>query len=186
MQAFSGPSQAILRNLLLSDYADLGRRLARRLGSSDLAAEALQETYLRLERLRDIGPMRNPKAYLLRMAFNVAADRRRAESRRLTSADVDSLLDIADDSPDPCQTVEGRSEIDALQRAIDEMPPRRRDIFLAARIGDVPHRDLAERFGVTVRTIEIELKSAVEHCAARLGRRWQPKFGPRPREASSD
>ncbi|MDC7787017.1 RNA polymerase sigma factor [Rhodoplanes sp. TEM] len=179
-------NRAILRELLVEHYHDLGRQLAQRLGSMELAREALQETFLRLERIGDIGPMRSPKAYLLRIALNVAIDGRRAESRRLTDDEVDSLLALPDDSPDPYRTIEARSDVEALKRAIAELPQRRRDILVAARVGDVSHRDLAERFGVSVRTIEIELKSAVEHCAARLGRKWKRRFGPRPRDASSE
>ncbi|WP_082416884.1 RNA polymerase sigma factor [Blastochloris viridis] len=182
----SESGSAVLRDLFLADYKELGRQLTCRLGSMDLAGDVLHETFLRLEKLGEIGPMHNPKAYLLRIALNIASDRRRAERRRLTDAEVDTLLDIADESPDPCRSVEAKSDLEALERAILELPPRRRDIFVAARLGDVSHRDLAVRFGVTVRTIEIELKSAVEHCAARLGREWKPRFGPRPRESSSE
>ncbi|NVO17999.1 MAG: RNA polymerase sigma factor [Rhodoplanes sp.] len=177
-------NRKILRDLLISDYNDLGRQLAHRLGSIELAREALQDTFLRLERIADVGQMRSPKAYLLRIALNIAIDRRRAESRHLTAAEVDSLLSLPDESPDPCRTLEARSDLELLTRAIDELPQRCREIFLAARVGDVPHRDLAERFGVSVRTIEIELKTAVEHCAARLGRKWKRRFGPRPRDTS--
>jgi DNA-directed RNA polymerase specialized sigma24 family protein len=43
-----------LRSLLLAEYVDFDRRLTRRLGSPDLASEALNETYLRLARMRSI------------------------------------------------------------------------------------------------------------------------------------
>lgn len=176
----------VLRDLFLANYETLGRHLAWRLGSVDFASDVLHETFLRLERLGEVGQLHNPKAYLLRIALNIATDHRRAENRRLTGDEVDSLLAIADESPDPSRTVAARLELEALERAIAELPSRRRAMFVAARLGDVSHRDLAARFGVTVRTVEIELKAAVEHCAARLGRTWKPRFGPRPRESSSD
>ena len=60
-----------LRTLLLAEYVDFDRRLTRRLGSPDLASEALNETYLRLEGMRELGPVRSPKAYLFRIAPRV-------------------------------------------------------------------------------------------------------------------
>jgi len=66
------PTKGVLRNLLLSSYEDLANWLTRRLGSQELAREALQETYLRLERGNEIGPVHSPKAYLLRTAINIA------------------------------------------------------------------------------------------------------------------
>jgi len=173
----------ILRELLLAEYATFDRRLARRLGSAELASEVLHETYLRLEAIDEIAEVRNPKAYLFRIALNVANDRRRAESRRLTSGEIDSLLDVPDDRPDAARIVEDRSEIELLKRTIAELPDRRRQVLLLSRVEAMPNREIAELLGVTVRTIEMDLKQAVEHCAERMKRPSRDKFGflfPRP------
>jgi RNA polymerase sigma-70 factor (ECF subfamily) len=170
-------SVATLRAVLLADFNDFEGRLTRRLGSADLACDVLQETYLRLEGIREIGPVRSPKGYLFRIALNIANDRRRAESRRLTVDEVDRLLDIPDDRPDAARVMEDRSEVEMLRRAIAELPERRRKVLVLARVEGVPNREIAERLGVTVRTVEIDLKQAVEHCAERLKRRLPDKFG---------
>ena len=167
---------ADLRKLLLADYSGLDRRLTRRLGSADFASDVLQETYLRLEGMKDIGPVRSPKAYLFEIALNIANDRKRAESRRLTVDEVDRLLEIPDDRPDAARVLEDRSEIERLRSAIAELPERRRQVLLLSRVEGMPNREIAKLFGVTVRTIEIDLKQAVEHCAERLQRRSPAKF----------
>ncbi|MET4169522.1 RNA polymerase sigma factor (sigma-70 family) [Bradyrhizobium sp. LA6.1] len=166
-----------LRTLLLAEYVDFDRRLTRRLGSSDLASEALNETYLRLEGMRGLGPVRSPKAYLFRIALNIAADRRRAEKRRLTVDEVDALLEIPDDRPDAARVIEDRSEVNLLRHAIAELPERRRRVLMLSRIDGMPNREIAALLGVTVRTVETDLKQAVEHCADRLKRPVRTKFG---------
>lgn len=166
-----------LRSLLLAEYVDFDRRLTRRLGSPDLASEALNETYLRLAGMREIGPVRSPKAYLFRIALNIAIDRRRAEKRRLTADEVDSLLEIPDDRPDAARVIEDRSDVELLQRAIAELPERRRRVLMLSRIEGLPNREIAALLGVTVRTVETDLKQAVEHCAERLKRPARDKFG---------
>jgi len=166
-----------LRTLLLAEYVDFDRRLTRRLGSSDLASEALNETYLRLEGMRELGPVRSPKAYLFRIALNIAADRRRAEKRRLTVDEVDALLEIPDDRPDAARVIEDRSEVNLLRHAITELPERRRRVLMLSRIDGMPNREIAALLGVTVRTVETDLKQAVEHCADRLKRPVRTKFG---------
>lgn len=165
-----------LRTLLLAEYVDFDRRLTRRLGSPDLASEALNETYLRLESMRELGEVRSPKAYLFRIALNIAADRRRAEKRRLTSDEVDALLDIPDDRPDAARVIEDRSEVNLLRHAIAELPERRRRVLTLSRIDGMPNREIAVLLGVTVRTVETDLKQAVEHCADRL-KQPRGKFG---------
>jgi RNA polymerase sigma-70 factor (ECF subfamily) len=166
-----------LRDLLLADYSGIDRRLTRRLGSADLASDVLQETYLRIEAMNDVGSIQSPKAYLFRIALNIANDRRRAESRRLTAHEIDGLLDIPDDRPDPEREAEDRSEVGQLRRAIAELPERRRIVLTLSRIDGLSHREIAARLGVTVRTVETDLKQAIEHCAERLKRPVPVKFG---------
>lgn len=166
-----------LRSLLLTEYVDFDRRLTRRLGSPDLASEALNETYLRLQGMREIGDVRSPKAYLFRIALNIANDRRRAEKRRLTVDEVDSLLEIPDDRPDAARVIEDRSDVNLLRRAIAELPERRRRVLTLSRIEGMPNREIAALLGVTVRTVETDLKQAIEHCAERLKRPARGKFG---------
>jgi RNA polymerase sigma-70 factor, ECF subfamily len=177
-------SRATLRHLLLAGYDDLKRRLTRRLGSAELAGEALQDAFLRLECAPNIGVVRSPQAYLFRMAFNLAINRQTAENRRLSPVALDALLGFADDSPGPARTAEARSEIEALKRALAELPARRREIFLASWVEEISHSEIARRFGVSLRTIQIELKYAVEHCALRLDRNMTKKFADRPRRLS--
>lgn len=177
-------SRATLRHLLLAGYDDLKRRLARRLGSAELAGEALQDTFLRLECAPNIGVVRSPEAYLFRMAFNLAINRRTVENRRLSPIAIDALLGFADESPGPARTAEARSEIEALKRALAELPARRREIFLASWVEEVPHGEIAKRFGVSLRTVQIELRLAVEYCALRLDRSVKKKFADRPRRLS--
>jgi RNA polymerase sigma-70 factor (ECF subfamily) len=160
-----------LRRLLVDRYDDLRIRLARRLGSAELAAETLQATYLRLDRTHDANSIRNPEAYLYRVALNVAADHRQAAQRQLGLAETEALRHLDDDELDPARVVEARAEIGALARALDELPPRCKAIFLAARLHDQPHSEIAAHFGISVRMIERELKRALEHCRARLDRR---------------
>lgn len=162
-------SRATLINLLLTGYEDLKRRLSRRLGSTDIAADALQDTFLRLHSSVEIGPIKSPRAYILRIATRLAADRRRVELLGGPS-ETELSLDIVDDAPDPERIVEARSEIEVLKRGMMEMPPRRRDILLAVSIDETPSATLAKRFGVTKRTIQTELKLALIHCAKQLDR----------------
>jgi RNA polymerase sigma-70 factor (ECF subfamily) len=174
-----------LSSVLLADYRDFFDGLKRRLGSADLAREALQETFLHLDRVPQTKPVHRPKSYLYRIAVNIAIDRRRGEARRLTIGGVEALVDIADPTPNPEQIVEARSEVEYLKRAVAELPQRRREILLAARLDDVPNREIAKRYGVTVRTIEIELNAAVAHCASRLERRLALRYGSVPAGSSS-
>ena len=119
-------SLAVLRDFMLQRYDDLKARLTRRLGCADMASDALQDTWLRLEGKDELGPVDSPGAYLLRMAVNVAVDQQRAENRRLTSSEAEALLALPDPAPGPAQTAQGREELDTLVRVMGELSERQR------------------------------------------------------------
>jgi len=170
---------AALRDLLVDRYDKFQLRLAKRLRSTDLANETLQETWLRLARNGNAGTLRSPEAYLFRVALNVAADARDSQERRLNYSEIEPLLVLDEDELDPERFAEARSEISALADAVDELSPRRRAIFIMARVDDLPHRVIAERTGLSIRMVDRELRKALDHCGERLGRKVVTPFGPR-------
>jgi RNA polymerase sigma-70 factor (ECF subfamily) len=160
--------RAFLRQLLVSSYDELKRRLTRRFGSPDEATEVLHEIWLRLGQVAEIGAIQRPQSYLYRMALNVAADRHRSGSRWSDKAEVEALLRADDDQLDPEHIVSMRSELAALERSLAQLPSRRRAIFVAALVEELSYRDIAKRFGMSLRSVEREMAQAFDHCGKNL------------------
>jgi RNA polymerase sigma factor (sigma-70 family) len=178
---------AVLRRLLVDDYLGLKERLARRFGSADFATEVLHEAWLRLdgpEASPSTAAVHNPKAYLYRVALNVATDRRRVDKSWLGKAELEALFQRAQDDLDPARIAEARAELYALAQALEGLSPRRRAIFVAARLEQLPHKAIAERQGVTVRVVDRELKAALDHFSKVLNKKSIPRRGPRPHDPS--
>ncbi len=157
-----------LRDVLVESYADLERRLTRRLRSSELARDALQDTYLRLERGGRIGPVAHPLGYVLRIAINLARDRQRAEKGLASAEQIEAAMDIPDEHPDPSRTAEAKADLAIVERTLATMTARRRAIFLAAWKEHLTSREIARRYDLSIRLIDLELKRAREQCAAAL------------------
>src|SRR5262249_24098719 len=149
-----------------------------------IAQEILHETWLHLHREDEGEVIGNSAGYLMRTAIHLAADRRRKVSRRASRFEISAVLDMADDRMGPLEQVEGRQEVAALERALDELTPRQRTILLASRLEGTSLRRIADQLGISQRMVEIELKLALEQCASRLDRKLTRRFGPRPRETS--
>jgi RNA polymerase sigma-70 factor (ECF subfamily) len=158
---------AALRQLFLESYNDLKARLTRQLGSADLAGDALQDTWLRLARTESVVSVSSPRSYLYRIVLNVAQDNRRTEKRHLTVAEITGLLDVADGMPDPAQVTEARSDLEAFEKVLAELPPRRRAILLAARLDNLQLQEIADRLGISLRLVSKELRLAHEYCVSR-------------------
>lgn len=171
-----------LRGQLVENYNGLIKKLTRRLGSADFAHEALHETFLRLERVTDAVPVRSPTDYIFRTAVNIAKDRQKAQNYRVSASEIDVLLDVCDDGPDPARIAEARSDIEAFKRALAELPPRPREVLRCISIEGHPAHEVAARLNVSVRTVESDLKLALSHCADSLDHTLRARRGgPRPR-----
>lgn len=178
-QEVTDVNQVRLRCELVNNYEDLVRNLTRRLGSSDFAYEALHETFLRLDRVVDVVAVRSPADYIFRIAVNVAKDRRKAQNHRVSAASIDAVLDIFDDKADPARVVEARSEIEALKRALAELPRRPREVLHSISIEGQAVREVAARLDVSIRTVEGDLKMALRHCSDRLDHKLIHRLGGR-------
>ena len=160
----------LLRSVLIERYEQIKHGLTIQLGNVEVASDALHEVWLRLQRGSHVaGPVVNPQAYLVRMGVNLAIDVRRTQSRMLSAEDLQELMHVIPDSaPGPAQVTESLSEMEALMAAVNQMPARRREILILVRWEHWPQREVAKRLGVSLRTVESELKTAQEYCAARL------------------
>jgi RNA polymerase sigma-70 factor (ECF subfamily) len=174
----------LLRRVFLLGYDDLKLRLTRRLGSVELASDALQDTWIRLERASSIGPVLSPRPYILRVAYNIALKRLRRERDMVTLEEAREALDFVDAAPDPAKVTEARAELILLRQAAEELTPRQRDILFAVRLDGVPVREIALRHGISERLVALELKRAVLRCSQRVDRKAVQRFGPRFVEVS--
>jgi RNA polymerase sigma-70 factor (ECF subfamily) len=166
-----GSVRQLLRDHYLLGYDELKSRLTQRLGSAELASEALQDAWLRLERALPDGPIERPYSYLLRIAYNFGLRRSQRAKATLTLDAARAALNLADETPDPARILESRSDFEILKQAIGELTPRRRDILLASRLEGAPMHEIAARHGISQRMAERELRSALVHCAERVGRK---------------
>jgi RNA polymerase sigma-70 factor (ECF subfamily) len=174
-----------LRDQLVRNYQELRRRLVRRLGSADDATEVLHEVYLRLNASDSSATVQNPDAYLYRAALNVAADLRDADRRWIDKASIEALRRRDDCELDPEEIFLAREEWKVLLVALEQLPARRRAIFMAARLEQLRHRQIADRFGVSVDTVDRELKQAFASLAQHFGKSLRSGRGKRPPEPSS-
>lgn len=157
-----------LVSIFMRERAALSRYLTARSGSAEDGEDLTQEAWVRFSR-NSAAALQAPLPYLRRIVRNLAIDHERARKRRrLSGMEIEELLALPDDRPDPEDASRSRSELRRLVKILDELPARRRDILVAARVEGRPHREIAERHGVSTRTVELEIRSAIEYCSQKL------------------
>ncbi|MDP9902453.1 RNA polymerase sigma factor [Variovorax ginsengisoli] len=164
----SEDAPAVLSDYLIRHYDSLKSRAARMLGNRDLASDALQDAWLRVNSKNpDETLIHSPAGYLLRMTVNIALDIQRRQSRSLSLDEVSELTEMADAAPGPEQVVTDRSSIKDLRQHIDRLPKRQRQVVLLVHWENLEQKEVAKRLGVSLRTVESDLKKAHDYLIAR-------------------
>jgi RNA polymerase sigma factor (sigma-70 family) len=158
----------VLRDCLAANYGRLHRRLLRHLGCADLASDCLHDAWLRLGETCVSETVQNPEAYVYRVACNVAIDRLRGErALYFTGASDGELEQLADHAPGPDVVAEARSDLEAMARALQRLPRLYGAILVALRVEEMPRQEVADRYGLSLRTVDTTLRRALECCVRR-------------------
>jgi RNA polymerase sigma-70 factor (ECF subfamily) len=156
-----------LMSVYLRHWKMLRSALKRRIGSHDLAEEAMQETWLRLSRMKDDPAIiRDHQALLLRIAGNIAIDLARRENRHRTRCVSDETLyeAVADSYPSPEVFAIDRDQLRFLALALAELPAKVRKALLFSRCDGLSHYEIAGRLCVSESMVAKYLAQALRHC----------------------
>jgi RNA polymerase sigma factor (sigma-70 family) len=127
--------------------------------------DLVQETYLRVLRTFERGPVRHPRGLLFATARNAALDlhRRRATANTIPITETVALR-VFDHATSASDAACRRQEFDLLASAIAELPPRCREILVLRKFESLSHREIAEKLRISVHTVEAQLTKALHRC----------------------
>jgi RNA polymerase sigma factor (sigma-70 family) len=147
----------------------LRRLISARMGSRTDAEDLLQELWIKLATL-ETGPIANPKAYLHRIALNMANDLVRERVRRrgresawsdVMVAEKDSIA--VDPAPSPERALIAKREMEHLSQALQTLPARSREAFLHHKIEGRSHAEVAHMMGISRSAVEKHMATAMKY-----------------------
>jgi RNA polymerase sigma factor (sigma-70 family) len=154
---------------LFRDHNDsLIRFLTLRLHSRQEAREVAQEAYVRLLQLERIDVTSFVRAYLFRIAGNLAIDRLRRRATESRFREAEPLPDLFDRPPDPEALAVESQRVHQIRGFLSELPDAVRDSFLMFRVEDLDQETIAQRLGVTDRMVRNHITRALLYCRLRL------------------
>ena len=146
-------------------HAELHRFLMRRLQSSQHAQDLAQEAYLRLLRVERAELVRQPRAYLYRIAVNLILEFRLRARREPIVFDSDALAEAGEQiSEAPADEGERAADAQQVELILDQLPPLYRAIFVLRKRDGLSYQEIAEQLEISVHTVKKYLARAVAKC----------------------
>lgn len=149
---------------------ELQRRLKRFLGrilkQPEDVNEIAQESFVRVLEASARGTIEYPKAYLYRAARNLALNHLASKAHQLVDAMEDlPEQDVLLDNISPEQEAIAQRRFELFCRAAAELPDQCRRVLVLRKVYGFSQREVAERLGISVSTVEKHLAKAVLRCA---------------------
>ena len=128
--------------------------------------DVVQESFLRLWKVRMGQPVRYAKALLFKVARHLVID----TARRNKISPIEHVTDLAalpvidDGRPGPAEAACKREEIVLLAAAIDSLPARCREILILRKLRGVPQKAIAAQLGLSEQTVQVQVSRGVRRC----------------------
>ena len=137
---------------------------------ADLAMDVTQEAFLRLWKHWEAGEeeIQNPRAWLLRVARNLAEDYAKSSFRRNGTQPPELLNGVRSSQPQPIEVLEKAEMFGQLRAILAELSPGDRDILTLRYALDYDANAIAEILAVNVTAVHMRLSRARQRVAERL------------------
>ena len=165
------PLDTWFKREILAHEASLVRYLFRTWPHRQEVFDLRQDVYVRVYEAAAKARPQAPKAFLFATARHLMTDRVRR--KRIVSIDAVGDLDalnvmVEDISPE--QHISAHEELRRLAEAIDQLPPRCREVVWLRRVDELAQKDVAFRLGITQKVVEKHVMKGMKLLAAALFR----------------
>jgi RNA polymerase sigma-70 factor (ECF subfamily) len=137
--------------------------------NADTAMDIAQETFLRLWRAWEKGEhILNARAWLLRVAKNLAEDYAKSSFRRNGTHPPQTMNGVQANEPQPLETLEREETFAHLRKELEQMPPGDREILTLRYALDYNTGEIADMLAIKESAVHMRLSRARQRLAGRL------------------
>jgi RNA polymerase sigma-70 factor (ECF subfamily) len=137
--------------------------------NADVAQDIMQETFLRLWKQRQgDGAIVNPRAWLLRVARNLAEDHAKSAFRRNGTQPPQTMNGVQARDLLPLERMTREETFGQLRDELDKLPPADREILTLRYALDYNATEIAELLEINSTAVHMRLSRARQRLAERL------------------
>ncbi|MBD9354358.1 RNA polymerase sigma factor [Methylomonas albis] len=160
---------ADIADLMHKHRHELLRFLSQRISCTDTAQDIFQETFIRYAGYGDKDSVENPRAFIFRIAANLATDYLRSHSRDVEAAANEEAEVGVQSSLSAERTVMSQQQLEQLITALDDLSPKCREVFVLLKLKHCSYAEVEQRLGISQTMIFKYLTQAMRHCREKVG-----------------
>lgn len=142
-------------------YSPLVRFCVRFVADSDIAAEIVQDLFVKLWSNREkVSFNTSFESYMLTSVRNSAITYINKE-RSHAEANLRVYSEESDNN-DPSETLQSNNLEESYRQILKAMPEKRREVFLASRFDGLKYAEIAEKLGISQKTVEAQMSAAIK------------------------
>jgi RNA polymerase sigma-70 factor (ECF subfamily) len=163
------PANDIINSAFLSCKSLLAAVVSRIVPPHEIE-DIVQETYVRVCQSKVKGELREPRAFMVKTARNLALDHiKRAEQRLNGPLDFQTEQDLAArDDCDPYRQSVSDQEFARFCEAVRLLPLQCRRVFVLKKVYGHSQREIAKKLGLKESTVEKHIARGIMLCARHL------------------
>jgi RNA polymerase sigma factor (sigma-70 family) len=169
-------------SLYRATVAPLRRYLTRLLGNSTEAQDVAHDAYLRVYPTIDQRAAAQPEGLLYTTARRLAINQLKRRSIAPFAREGVNFETAASAGPGVEQLVMARQELSMLEAAIADLPEGCRAVLLLRKVELLSHREIADRLGIAISTVEKQHARALRLLRAALAGRFDGTVNPNATE----
>ncbi len=156
----------------LANNTFLKKFLTRFFSAQQDIEDVAQEAYLRAYVAEQKKDIEQPKAYLFRVAKNIALTRLTQKSQQITDYIEDLGASVVIHSETNAQDeAEASESLGIYCEAVAALPEKCRQVFLLRKVHGLSHREIAERMSLSISSVEKYLLKGILACRAFVQKR---------------
>lgn len=163
-EAAHAETEARFKAIFTAHYNNLRYYAFSILKDDVLAEEAVQNIFCRIWENGNFDPERITQAYLYRSVYNESLNFLKKEQIKARH-ESQWANDVVEEGSD---NVDYKALYEKAQQALSELPEQCRTIFQMSRMEQLKYREIAERLGISVKTVEAQMSKALRILRVRL------------------
>jgi RNA polymerase sigma-70 factor (ECF subfamily) len=170
VKRFADGDPSAFRSIFRTAVSDVYWLAYRMIGHKEAAEDVVQETFIRVYRMRrKIDPRRSLPSLIMRIATNLAIDFLRKDQRDNRMVHADSPEAALETTPASAGfSEEAQTNRIALEQALDGLPAIYRSVLVLKYAHDFSYHEIAETLGISVPAVALRIKRGKELLRQKL------------------